>query len=199
MNNTQTRRLVMLALLTAILVLMAFTPLGYLKVGPLSITFNTIPVAIGALALGPVYGAILGAVFGFTSIAGGSALVMSLLSINPALTVILCFVPRILEGVIAGLIGNAICKTRFARPVCYGITGLCTAFFNTLLFMSTLVLLFGQTEFIQEKWAVLAPGQNVILFIFAFVGTNAIVEMLSTCIVTSAVAYALYKAKLLHK
>lgn len=197
MKNT--RKLVMLALLTAILVLMAFTPLGYLKVGPLSITFNTIPVAIGALALGPVYGAILGAVFGFTSIAGGSTLVMSLLSINPVLTAILCFVPRILEGILSGLIGNAICRTHIAKPVCYGVTGFCTAFFNTLLFMSALVLLFGKTDFIREKWTALAPGQNAIIFICAFVGTNAVVEMLSGCIVTSAVAYALHKAGLLHK
>jgi uncharacterized membrane protein len=185
----------MLALLAAVLVLMAFTPLGYLKVGPLSITFNTIPVAIGALALGPVCGAVLGAVFGLTSFSGGSALVMSLMSINPIYTAILCFVPRILEGLIAGFIGRALRKTPIARPVAYGITGFCTAFLNTLLFMSTLVILFGNTSYIQDKWTALAPGKNVILFVLAFVGVNAIVEFLSTTVVTSAIGMALHKAK----
>ena len=198
-DNTKTRRLVMLALLAAVLVLMAFTPLGYLKVGPLSITFNTIPVAIGALVLGPVCGAVLGAVFGATSVLGGSALVMTLMTINPVFGAILCFVPRILEGLLAGLIGQALCRTKLARPAAYGITGFMTAFLNTLLFMSVLVLLFGQTEFIQEKWTALAPGRNVILFICAFVGTNAVVEFLSTSIVTSAVGMALHKAKLINK
>ena len=82
-RKEKTKRLVMLALLAAVLILMAFTPLGYLRIGPLSITFNTIPVAIGSIALGPVCGAILGAVFGLTSVMGGSALVMTLMSVNP--------------------------------------------------------------------------------------------------------------------
>lgn len=197
--NTQinTRKLVMLALLAAVLFLMAFTPLGYLKIGPLSITFNTIPVAIGAVALGPVCGAILGAVFGVTSVMGGSALVMTLMSINPFFAGILCFVPRILEGFFAGLIAKGFNKTKLAKPAAYGITGLLTAFMNTLFFMSALVLLFGGTEFIQEKWAALAPGQNVIVFVCAFVGINAVIEMASTAVVTSAVSCALNKAKLI--
>lgn len=199
MNNTKTRKLVMLALLAAVLVLMAFTPLGYLRVGPLSITFNTIPVAIGALALGPVCGAALGAVFGLTSFVGGSALVMTLMNINPVLTGIMCFIPRILEGLLAGFIGRALCKTRLAKPIAYGATGLMTAFMNTLFFMSALVLLFGKTTYVAEKWEALAPGKNVILFVCAFVGVNAVVEFLSTAIVTSAVGVALHKAKLIGK
>lgn len=195
-TNVKTRKLVMLALLAAVLVLMAFTPLGYLKVGPLSITFNTIPVAIGAVTLGPICGAVLGAVFGFTSFSGGSALVMSLMSINPFLAGILCFVPRILEGFLAGVIGRLLCRKVPARPVAYGLTGLLTALMNTVFFMSALVLLFGQTEFVQEKWMAIAPGKNVILFVVAFVGVNAVVELFSTGIVTSAVGTALYKSKL---
>lgn len=192
-----TKKLVMLGLLAAVLFIMAFTPLGYLRVGPLSITFNTIPVAIGAIALGPVCGAVLGGVFGLTSVMGGSALVVTLMSINPILAGIMCFVPRILEGFLAGFIAQGLHKTRILKPVSYSITGFMTAFMNTLFFMSALVLLFGNTEYIQEKWMALAPAQNVVFFICAFVGVNAIVEMVSTAIVSSAVSFALYKAKLL--
>ncbi len=49
-----------LALLTAIELIMAFTPLGYLKIGPVSITFMAIPVAVGAIVLGPISGAFFG-------------------------------------------------------------------------------------------------------------------------------------------
>lgn len=197
-NNSGTKKLVMLALLAAILILMAFTPLGYLRVGPLSITFNTIPVAIGAIALGPLCGAALGCVFGLTSVMGGSSLVMTLMSINPALAVIMCMVPRILEGLIAGFIGRGLSKTRIAKPVSFGITGFMTAFLNTLLFMSALVLLFGRTEFVQEKWTALAPGANAIVFVCMFVGVNAVIEMISTTVISAAVSFALYKAKLIH-
>ena len=46
---------------------MAYTPLGYLNIGPLAVTFNVIPVAVCAIVLGPTGGAIAGAVFGLTS------------------------------------------------------------------------------------------------------------------------------------
>ena len=62
-----TRQLTILGLLTGILLLMAYTPLGYLNIGPLAISFNVIPVALAAVTLGPAGGAAAGAVFGLTS------------------------------------------------------------------------------------------------------------------------------------
>ena len=63
MNTTNnTSKLVILGLMTGILLLMAYTPLGYLNIGPLAITFNVIPVAIAAITLGPAGGAAIGAV-----------------------------------------------------------------------------------------------------------------------------------------
>ncbi len=59
--------------------------------------------------------------------------------------------------------------------------------------MTLLVVLFGNTEYIQG----LMGGKNVIVFICTFVGVNAICEMLSATIVTGAVGAALYKARLL--
>ena len=198
-NKINTRKLVMLALLAGILFLMAFTPLGYLRIGPLSITFNTIPVAIGAIALGPVCGAVLGAVFGLTSVMGGSALVMTLMSINPFLAGIMCFVPRILEGLFAGLIAKGFSKTSVLKPVSYGITGLMTAFLNTLFFMSALVLLFKDAAPVRNM------AQNIItnnyfkylIAICAPIILNIVIECASTAVVSSAVGTALHKAKLI--
>ena len=102
------KRLVLLAMLAGILLAMSFTPLGYLNLGPLAITLNMIPVAIGAVALGPSGGAILGAVFGITSclqcvgIGGTSAMGVITFEISPVLTVIQRLIPRILAGWISG-------------------------------------------------------------------------------------------------
>ena len=63
-----TSQITLLGLMIAILLLMAYTPLGYLNIGPLAITFNIIPVAISAITMGPVGGAIAGAVFGLTKL-----------------------------------------------------------------------------------------------------------------------------------
>ena len=62
--------------------------------------------------------------------------------------------------------------------------------------MSALVLLFGQTEFIRGIWDTIAAGKNVIVFICAFVGINAVVEIIASTIITYGVTFGLYKANL---
>ena len=99
-----TSQLVILGLMTAILLLMAYTPLGYLNIGPLAVTFNVIPVAVAAITLGPAGGAIVGSVFGLTSflqcigVGGTSAMGAVLFGINPVLAFIQRFIPRMLDG-----------------------------------------------------------------------------------------------------
>ena len=56
-----------MGMLAALLLIMAYTPLGYLNIGALAITFNTIPVAIAAYSMGVAGGGIIGGVFGLTS------------------------------------------------------------------------------------------------------------------------------------
>ena len=104
------KSMVLLGLMAAVLVILAYTPLGYLNIGPLAITFNTIPVAIAAIALGPVGGIVAGGVLGLTSFLqcfGGSVLGTTLFGISPILTVFQCFVPRMLDGLLIGLLSNA--------------------------------------------------------------------------------------------
>ena len=61
-KHQKTLKLVETAMLAAIVVLMSFTPIGYLKIGALSITFIMIPVVIGGITVGPAAGAVLGAI-----------------------------------------------------------------------------------------------------------------------------------------
>ena len=60
MKKNKTLEMVQLAVLIAIMLILAFTPLGYLRIGPLAISLMTIPVVIGAMILGPAGGAVLG-------------------------------------------------------------------------------------------------------------------------------------------
>ena len=66
-HNQNARTVAVLGILIGLTILMAFTPVGYLKVGAISISFLMIPVAVGAIAKGPWAGALLGTVFGITS------------------------------------------------------------------------------------------------------------------------------------
>ena len=114
MKNEKTYELVLTALFTAIIVIMAFTPLGYIPLVVINATIIHIPVILGALFLGPKKGAFLGFVFGLTSFinntfkaATASAFVFSpILAYNVVgvsgifKSLYICFVPRILVGVV---------------------------------------------------------------------------------------------------
>jgi hypothetical protein len=77
------------------------------------------------------------------------------------------------------------------------LSGFLSAIFNTIFYMTTLIMLFGKTDVIMSYREALAPGKNVILFVFAFVGINAVAEMISSTILTGAIGTALSKARLL--
>ena len=112
-----TKYMVELAAMIAIIIIMAFTPLGYIKLPGLTITFLTIPVAVGAIILGPVGGLICGLTFGLTSlyqaVTGGSVFTFALFNISPVFTIILTVVPRTLEGLLTGLIFKVLHNIRF--------------------------------------------------------------------------------------
>ena len=197
-NKFTTSQLTILGLMAGILFLMAYTPLGYLNIGPLAVTFNVIPVAICAVVLGPTGGAVAGAVFGLTSflqamgIGGTSALGAALFQINPFLSAVQCFVPRILDGLLIGFIYRGMRKKTNVYASC-AVTGFFSAFLNTLFFMTALVVMFGNTEVIQN----LMGGRNVIIGCCMMVGVNAISEMVSSTIIKAAVGTALSKAHLI--
>ena len=202
MKKLSIRNFVVLALLIAILLLMSMTPLGYLNIGPLAITLNVVPLAVAAGALGPVGGLRCGCVFGLTSflqclgVGGSSAMGVMLFSINPFLAFVQRFVPRALDGLLLGWIYRGLSKK--AKPyVACAITGFLSAFLNTLFFMTALLVLFGGTEYVQG----LVAGRNLLVFVCAFVGVNAVAEMAAATVLTGAVGAALGKAGLLdaHK
>lgn len=114
MKNEKTYELVLTALFTAIIAIMAFTPLGYIPLVVINATIIHIPVILGALFLGPKKGAFLGFVFGLTSFINNTfkAATASAFVFSPVLaynidgvagvfkSLYICFVPRILVGVV---------------------------------------------------------------------------------------------------
>ena len=193
-KSLDTRKMVILAMLCAILLVMSFTPLGYLNIGPLAISLNMIPVGIGAMTLGPMGGIILGGLFGITSfmqclgIGGTSAMGVLLFEISPFLAFVQRFVPRLLAGLLSGLIYRWVEKL-INGTVSGFVTGFCAALLNTILFMLSLILLFGNTEYLRN----LIGGRNIILFICAFVGINAVVEMIAATLAVGAIGKVLQK------
>lgn len=192
-----TRYMVELAMMIAIILLMSFTPLGYIRTPGLSVTLLTIPVAVGAIILGPKGGAVCGLAFGATSfymaLTGSSAFAAMLLSISPVGTFITCIVARVLEGWLTGLIFVALYKKASTKKISYYIASLACPLLNTLFFMGFLCIFFYNTEYIQGIASGLGVG-NPILFVAAFVGIQGLIEAGICFVIGSIVSRALFSA-----
>ena len=191
-NNFSTKQFVELALLVAVIVLLAFTPIGYIRTFGLEITLIVVPVTVGAVTLGPLSGAILGAVFGITSFIqcfGMSPFGAALLGINPFATFAVCVMPRVLMGWLTGLAYQRLKKSSPFQKIAVVIAQQT----QPAAFPQALALFFYHTEFIQEIADSLG-AKNVLGFAVAFVGINGVVEAAACFVVGSAISKALQAA-----
>lgn len=196
-NEKRLFKLTLTAAFTAIIAIMTFTSLGYIKAGVIEITLLTIPVAAGGVLLGKKYGLILGAVFGLTSFFqcfGMSTFGTTLLEINPALTFIVCLLPRLALGYFGAMIFESLQKTKLNAGVCSLISFLCSSVINTVGFVGLLIVLFGRTEYILSI-AQSVGAKNMFVFFFLFAGVNSIVEAAACAVAGGALGNALSKLR----
>ncbi|MFR8531285.1 MAG: ECF transporter S component [Anaeromassilibacillus sp.] len=152
--NRQTakyRDFVLLALFAAIILLLAFTPIGYIQLPIIKATIVHVPVILGAIILGPKKGAILGVLFGLTSFISNTFMPTALsFAFSPAIplpgtpngsiwSLFICFVPRILVGVFAYYV-FALCQKLMKKStkgefLSLAIGALVGSFTNTILVM----------------------------------------------------------------
>jgi uncharacterized membrane protein len=186
-KRSKIKKIALYGILSAIIIIMSFTPLGFLKVGTFSITFLPIPVAVGAALLGPVGGLYLGSLFGLMSFLqcfGMDPQGVILLEINPIFTFILCVVTRALMGFCCGLIFKFLSKIDKTKVVSFIVSSFSAAFLNTVFFLFTFTVLFGEGE-ITERF-----GASLSTILLTVVSVNGIIEV----IVCTAVGFAVSKA-----
>ena len=190
--RSRTVQLVEIAVLVAIIIIMAFTPLGYLKIGVVSITFITIPVVVGAIHLGPGAGAFLGGVFGATSLIqcfGMDFFGTTIFSISPIGTIVLTLVPRILMGFLVGLIFRALENIDRTEIISFGVASLSGALLNTALFIGGFFLIFLPfANEISESF-----GSSLVVLVGSMLTINALIEAAVCLVVGGAISKALSK------
>ncbi len=193
MKNERLFAMVKLAMLVALLMIFCFTPIGFLKIGIVEITFNMIPIVIGAIVIGPVAGALLGALFGaasFWQCFGQSSFGMLLFGVNPFFTAVICFVPRILAGLLPALIFRAMTRKKDSIAA-YFVAAAVGSLTNTVLFVGGFCLLFKDTMLGMASDNGLSP--------LAFIATafllNAAVELVANTAIATAVSKAVTKAE----
>ncbi|MEG1845903.1 MAG: ECF transporter S component [Oscillospiraceae bacterium] len=194
-NRKNILMLVETALLTAIILVMTFTKLGYIAVGPLVLSVMMVPVTIGAISLGPWIGAFLGLVFGVTSFMQcfmGDVLGSILVSSSMFKTFIVCIVPRVLAGLLTGLIFKACAKVDQKKGWSYVVTSICGPLLNTVFFLGFLAIFFWGLKFTPEQSTNLGGVNTVLQTVIAIaLGINAPIEVVVGGVLSSGISKAL--------
>ena len=207
-SRYSTMSMVQVAIFGAIICIMAFTPfLGYIPLGITRATIIHIPVIIASLLMGPKKGGVLGFVFGLTSFITNT--------VNPTATsfvftpfysvgeisggiwsVIICFVPRILVGIVPYFVYKLV--LRFVSEdtrkkgvsnvglILAGVTG---ALVNTLLVMNLIFIFYGDA-YIEASGKAAALGYT---FIVSVIGINGVPEAIIAGILTLCIGKVLLK------
>lgn len=149
-SSGKTRELVQLSLLVALEAVMAFTPLGFIMIPPISITILHIPVIIGAILMGPAKGGILGGAFGllamikatFFAASPADMLFSPFLSGAPVQSLVMCVVPRILLGVFAALLFQLL-KRITKEALAIGLAAILSTVLHSLMVLGSMWLFFN--------------------------------------------------------
>lgn len=150
-----TRWMVSVALMAAIVIVLANTPLGMIQLPIIKATTVHIPVILGAILLGPGAGAILGAIFGICSLVSNTMAptllsfafspFLSTTGIPGALKAIWISVGcRILIGVVAGWLWVLFTKIKLNQFIALPIVGFVGSMVNTVAVMGSIYFLFAQ-------------------------------------------------------
>jgi len=204
-NKKKISELVLTSLFAAIIIIMAFTPLGYIPLGIINATIIQIPVIIGALFCGPKQGAFLGFLFGFTSFLKNTITpaTLSAFVFSPVLaanmfgikgvfnSTFICFVPRVLVGVLPYFIYTGMKKFSKWKTVNFAVAGVVGAFTNTFLVMGSIYVLY------KDAYAA-AQGIDpaaVLGVIGGIIGFNGVIEAVLSGVLVSALGVVLNKIK----
>ena len=208
-KNTDTRWMVSVALMAAIVILLANTPLGMIQLPIIKATTVHIPVIIGAILLGPLAGAILGAVFGVCSLISNT-MAPTLLSfafspfmstsglIGAAKAIWISVGCRILIGVVSGWLWILFKKIKMNKKVyqviALAITGFVGSMVNTISVMGSIYILFAK-QYAEVKEVAITAVWGLIM---TTVTASGIPEAIAAAILVAVVTKVLLKSRLVN-
>ena len=193
-----TKWMVGVALMAAIIVLLANTPLGMIQLPIIKATTTHIPVIVGAILLGPMAGCILGGVFGICSLISNT--------IAPV-AVSICFSPflsqtglvgalkatwvsvgcRILIGFVAGWLWIILKKLRLADYIALPVVGFIGSMTNTVTVMGSIFFLF-RAEYAAANQTSVELVYDMIIGVVAGAG---VMEAIAALVLVTAIGKAL--------
>ncbi len=189
MSNRKQKILVLTqsAMICAILIFLHITGFGFIMLPFAAITIMHIPVIVGAIMMGPWLGGFFGLIMGISSLINATFkgtnpinfAFAPTLSGSPVSSLIMTIGVRILIGIAAGLVFNALSKTKLSTVLTTTITAFVATLVNTAGVMTCLWLLFPKL------------GITFKAFLQTIIGVNFLVESVAAIIVAIGIAKAL--------
>jgi len=160
-NRKDTRWLASVALMAAVVILLANTPLGMIQLPIIKATTVHIPVILGAILLGPCAGMVLGAVFGICSMVSNTVAptllsfafspFMSMTGLTGAVKALWISVGcRVMIGLVSGWLWIFLKKIRVNDVIALPVTGFFGSMTNTVFVMGSIYKLLA-LEYAQAK------------------------------------------------
>ena len=195
-----TRWMVSVALMAAIVIVLANTPLGMIQLPIVKATTVHIPVIIGAILLGPKAGAILGFVFGMCSLLSNTIAptllsfafspFMSTTGIPGALKAIWVSVGcRTLIGIVAAWLWILLSKLKVNQTIALPIVGFVGSMVNTVTVMGSIYFLFAQ-QYAEAKEVAITAVWGLIM---GTITASGIPEAIAAAVLVLALGKVLLK------
>ena len=199
-NKKDTRWTVSVALMMAIVILLANTPLGMIQLPIVKATTVHIPVIIGAIVLGPLAGAILGATFGVCSLLSNTyAPTLLSFAFSPFLSttglsgcikaIWISVGCRIMIGVVVGWLWILLKKVKCNQNISLPLVGFIGSMTNTVFVMGSIYLLFAKQYAEAKEVAVTA----VFGLIMGTVTASGIPEAIAAAVLVFAIGKVVIK------
>ena len=180
-KGLSTQNLVLLALLTALVAILAYFG-GFIKIGGLaSISLTLIPVVIGAVLCGPLAGAWLGGVSGVVFFMTADAAFWLGLSIHG--TIITVMIKGIAAGLVAGLVYRLLEKYNRYLAIC--VAAIVAPVVNTGIFLIGCLVFFIDVVSAGALAEGMSVGAYLIIF---FVGLNFVFELIVNVVLSPAIS-----------
>ena len=201
-KKKDTRWMVSVALMAAIVILLANTPLGMIQLPIIKATTVHIPVIIGAILLGPLAGAILGGVFGVCSLISNT-MAPTLLSfafspflsttglIGAVKAIWVSVGCRILIGIAAGWLWILLKRIKLNQIIALILTGFVGSMVNTITVMGSIYLLFAQ-QYAQAKDVAVTAVWGLVM---GTITASGIPEAIAAAILVAVIAKVLLKVR----
>ena len=146
--RNKTYKMNILSVFIAIIIVQTSIPgLGNIPIGPLSVTIIPITVVLAAIVLGTKDGAIVGGVWGLITFVRAFWWPTSPLAIYVFTNPLVSILPRILVGLVAGLIFTRLYKPNKPYRMYMSITGFVSSIVNTVVLLGLVYIFYRGDAF----------------------------------------------------